>query len=280
MNESFVRFESSGTELVGVITRPEGRSRGAVLIVHPFGEEKKFAHRVLVSTAWALAKAGFMTLRFDLSGCGDSFGSFRDASITEWVGDVKSAGEVLRRETGSPEATLLGLRLGATLCVLAAGEMDKLRSMVLWEPILSGRQYMETLWRKKLIKEMMTSGRGRTSFDAARSEIERTGYIDLDGWDLGARMMDELIAVDIRRSGPPCPCRTLAVQIAFNGKVSKELEDFARTTREAGGKVEPRGIRERAIWDRIDIVPATELIESTVSWLSESSDSQVGNNAT
>ena len=269
MNERYVRFDASGTELAGVLSLPEGTPRGAVLIVHPFGEEKKFAHRALTATAWALAEAGFASLRFDLTGCGDSFGEFREASITRWTLDVKTAAALLAREAGCSEISLLGLRLGATLCWLARPEIGAIRAIVLWEPILAGKQYMETLWRKKLIKEMMTSGRGRTSFEGARAEIARAGFIDLDGWDLGGKMIDELVAIDIGKPAPPCPASVLAVQIAFNGKVSRELDSFAQALRAGGASVEVKGVRERTIWDRIDIVPATELIESTVKWLTE-----------
>ena len=68
MNESFLRFQSADTELVGTLSLPQGPPCGAVLMVHPFGEEKKFAHRVLTAASWQLAEAGFAALRFDLSG--------------------------------------------------------------------------------------------------------------------------------------------------------------------------------------------------------------------
>ena len=98
MNERFVRFTSSGTELVGVLSLPRGEPAGAALIVHPFGEESKFAHRVLTRTAWDLCEAGLATLRFDLTGCGDSFGAFREAGLSRWADDIVAAAELLRRE--------------------------------------------------------------------------------------------------------------------------------------------------------------------------------------
>jgi uncharacterized protein len=269
VNERFLRFESGSTELVGVLSVPDGDLRGAVLIVHPFAEEKKFAHRVLVNAAWTLARSGFATLRFDLSGCGDSFGTFREATLKQWLADVSCATDVLRHETGCARLSLLGLRLGATLCRLANPALNDVRALILWEPVLSGRRYVEALWRKKLIKDMMTSGRGRITFDQARAEIARIGFIDLDGWDLGAPMLDELVALDLTQAPTPCTVPTLAVQIAFNAKVSAELTDFAASEHLAGAAIDVIGIRERPIWDRIDIVPATELITRSLDWLRE-----------
>ncbi|MCD4650300.1 MAG: alpha/beta hydrolase [Candidatus Cloacimonetes bacterium] len=272
MNERFLRFQSADTELVGTLSLPQGHPCGAILIMHPFDEEKKFAHRVLTTASWQLAKAGFAALRFDLSGCGDSFGRFRDATIAQWLRDIVTAANLLRRETGCEKISLLGLRLGATLCWLGRNEVDDLDAIVLWEPILSGRKYVDILWRRKLIKEMITAGKGRTSFEAARAELEQTGFIDLDGWALGKTLLDELIELDIStpiQPVPPCPVRTLTVQIAFNAKVSGELNTFADAVRAADGSVDVAGIRERPIWDRIDIVPATELITTTINWLSQ-----------
>jgi len=267
VNERFLRFESTGAELVGVLTEPSAESRTGVLLVHPFGEEKKFAHRVLTSAAWQLAASGFAVLRFDLSGCGDSFGEFRDAGLSLWVDQVKTAAEVLRRETGCDRIALLGLRLGASLCRLAAPDVPSAGPIVLWEPVLSGKQYIEALWRKKLIKDMMTAGRGKTSFEEETRKLDANGFIDLDGWDIGRNMVDELPALDLGTVAAPSPAGMLAVQITFNGKVGRELTAFAQAERAAGSKVELVGIRERPIWDRIDIVPANELITLTVKGL-------------
>ncbi len=85
-------------------------------------------------------------------------------------------------------------------------------------------------------------------------------------------MVDELIELDISkpaRLAASCPGRTLAIQIAFNAKVSGELDAFADAVRAAEGSIDVAGIRERPIWDRIDIVPATELIATTTNWLSK-----------
>ena len=267
MDERAVRFQCDGLELVGRLTPAKGEPRGAVLVVHPMGEEKKFAHRVLVQAAWRLANAGLTVLRFDLGGSGDSFGRFRDMTLSAWRRQVVSAAELLVRETGSAALMLLGLRLGASLCWMARNEVPGAEALTLWEPVLSGKQYVESLWQRKLVREMLTGGRSRTTLEASRRELARTGFMDLDGWDVGAGLVDELTAMDLAASVlPPFPARALAVQIGFNAKVSAALETFAANVRAGGGAVETVGLRERPIWDRIDIVPAVELIETTVSF--------------
>ena len=269
MSERYLRFECELKELVGTLTEGSPGCRRGVLVVHPMGEEKKFAHRVLAQTAWALGKAGVWTLRFDLSGSGDSFGEFREATLGGWKREIIVAAAVLKRESRVEEIAVLGLRLGASLAWLVRGEIAGLREAVLWEPALSGKHYLESLWQRKLVREMMTTGKGKTTWAAGREEMTRTGYVDLDGWDLGAALAQDLEKLDLTRSEPPCPSRTLAVQIAFNGKVSPELEKFAGTVRAANGVMETMGIRERPIWDRVELVEAAELTRTTVAWLTE-----------
>ena len=85
--ESFY-LQSNTRNLLATFHQPSGETRCGILIIHPFGEEKKCAHRTLVETARALARHGIGVMRFDLSGCGDSEGDFRDARFANWTADI------------------------------------------------------------------------------------------------------------------------------------------------------------------------------------------------
>ena len=65
-------------------------------------EEKLWTHRVFVSYARQLAAAGYPVLRFDLTGHGDSEGSFSDASMATLCADLRRAIQEARRLTGVP----------------------------------------------------------------------------------------------------------------------------------------------------------------------------------
>ena len=126
---------------------------------------------------------------------------------------------------------------------------------------------LDAFCRKRKVRELALFGSVLRDDSRSDSDVDvLVTFEPNDPWSLWdwPAMMDELIALDI---STPCPAPTLAVQIAFNGKVSKELTDFADAVRSSGGTVEVRGVRERPIWDRMDIVPATELIRDTIVWL-------------
>src|SRR5665213_1134337 len=65
--------------LFGWLTWPAGgHARGGVLCAPPIGREARAGRRAVRSLALSLAQQGFVTLRFDYDGTGDSSGDFND----------------------------------------------------------------------------------------------------------------------------------------------------------------------------------------------------------
>jgi pimeloyl-ACP methyl ester carboxylesterase len=137
-------FGSSERRLFGVYhgaeqSRP--RSRG-VVICQPFGHEYIRAHRALRQMAAQLAAAGVHVLRFDYYGCGDSAGDGHEGSLTQWVTDVHTAIDELKDTADLSSVSLAGVRLGATLGALAAAARDDVDTLLLWDPVLKGGEYV------------------------------------------------------------------------------------------------------------------------------------------
>ena len=274
--EEPIRFRAAERELAGILHAPaSGTARSAVLVVHPFAEEKKFSHRVLVELARALAAKDIATLRFDLSGEGDSSGDSESATLGAWLADIASARAELAKRFPDVPLAILGLRLGATLALASAvaemGTVPQQRGqspfLVLWEPILSGAKYIDEILRRRMIKEMMTTGKKATGRDAVLAQIEADGFLDLDGLAIGKTLLSDISALDAKTLAARFSGRALLVQIAFNARVSPALEELASTMRAAGAKAEAVGVKEQVIWDRVELVEAKELIATTVDWI-------------
>ncbi len=93
-----------------------------------------------------LSATGIHTLRFDFFGTGDSAGEMVDADLAGWETDIELAMEELLDIVGSARMTLIGLRLGATLAARVAARRSRdLDALVLWDPILSGPDYLASL---------------------------------------------------------------------------------------------------------------------------------------
>jgi exosortase A-associated hydrolase 2 len=117
----------------------------AVVLCYPMGHEYIRCHRALGQLAIRLAGSGFGVLRFDYRGCGDSAGESHQASLSDWLDDIAAATSELRARDGSRRICLVGLRLGATLGMMVGARGGNIDSMILWDPVVEGRPYLEEI---------------------------------------------------------------------------------------------------------------------------------------
>jgi pimeloyl-ACP methyl ester carboxylesterase len=136
-------FGTSDRQLLGIYHSPPGlaRPRGVVLCP-PAPQEYMRTHGVFRKLATMLARDGFHVLRFDYYGTGDSSGGSRDGSLGEWRQNIVDAVTDLKECSGLTKVSLFGLRLGATLAALTP--LDVL-SLLLWEPVVTGKKYLDEL---------------------------------------------------------------------------------------------------------------------------------------
>lgn len=127
---------------------PPAQARGAaggVVICAPFGHEYTRSYRALRNLATALAGAGLHVLRFDYSGCGDSAGSGRDATVEQWHADVAIAVDELKDMAALPRVAIIGVRFGAALAAVAASRRGDIDTLVLWDPVITGSRHLQEL---------------------------------------------------------------------------------------------------------------------------------------
>jgi pimeloyl-ACP methyl ester carboxylesterase len=134
-------------DLVGIFHPATGDTHldAAVLICPPIAHEHIRAHRALRFLATQLARAGLDVLRFDYFGVGDSAGASGEGRVARWQDDVASAADELLALSGARSLSVLGMRFGATLAATAS--LSRLDHLVLWDPVLSGAQYLAHLER-------------------------------------------------------------------------------------------------------------------------------------
>jgi len=140
-------FGSSQKRLFGVYHAPE-TSRAApagVVICQPFGHEYIRAHRALRNLAVRLSGAGLHVMRFDYYGSGDSAGEGDEATLAQWKADVGSAIDELKDMSDLSRVSLIGVRLGATLAAVAFAERKDVDTMVLWDPVVRGEDYLREI---------------------------------------------------------------------------------------------------------------------------------------
>jgi alpha-beta hydrolase superfamily lysophospholipase len=141
-------FAQERRPLFGWLHRPDSQvSHGVgLLICSPLGYDSITSHRSLRHLAEAAAARGFPALRFDYDGIGDSAGQDVDpARVDAWVESICVAARELREQAGVAEVVAFGIRLGATLAMLAAQRAPGITGAILVNPVVEGRRYLREL---------------------------------------------------------------------------------------------------------------------------------------
>ncbi|MDZ7269338.1 MAG: alpha/beta hydrolase [candidate division KSB1 bacterium] len=158
-----------------------------VVICNPIGQEHIRAHRALRLLATRLNQAGFHVLRFDYYGCGDSAGESEEGTLEQWREDVAHAVTELKKHARVNQVALLGLRLGASLSLLAGSQREDVTSLILWEPVVSGAQYLQ-----RLLKDHEQWG-----IDAGLKSKPANGNLEVLGFPLPASLRHSLTRLNL-----------------------------------------------------------------------------------
>ena len=169
-----------------------GTPLGACVICPPWGREGVLARRALRHLAEQLTQAGYLVLRIDLPGSGQSEGDDWQAErLPAWQQAVHQATDWLRTHTGVSHVHLLGLRWGATVAWQCASERQDIASLVALAPIPKGRAFV----REQTMLQASTAPEHRAH---GEDVLEATGFI------LTAATQAAMSAVDLT-SVPGCP---------------------------------------------------------------------------
>lgn len=251
-------FGVAGEELFGVYHRPQGGvpRESAVVVCHPLGQEYIRAHRGLRQLAVRLADAGFPVLRFDLYGCGDSLGDPGDGTLERWREDVAAAVAEARARSAAERACLVGLRLGATLAALVGADDSAVDAVVLWEPVVGGRGYLDELDAQHAERLVLYPARVKAS---ARERSEVLGFPVSEG--LRAR----LAQVDLLG----LPGRPARRALIVEGEATPEAQELKEALERLGCRVDYECRPTQRMWieDINRIVVPHEALQAIVSWL-------------
>jgi len=85
-------------------------------------------------------------MRLDYHGLGDSSGQVEQIdSISVWQRNIDEAIEHLKQTCGAQTVMLVGQRFGGTLAAQVAKRRQDVNSVVLWEPVIDGKIYLNQL---------------------------------------------------------------------------------------------------------------------------------------
>ena len=140
--EKPIVFENLGQQLVGILHIPnklnENKKVPAIVLFHGFRGSKTETHRLFVQIARKLCNIGFVILRFDFRGSGDSEGEFEDMTVQGEVSDAKKSIDFLQKQKFVDEERIgvIGLSLGGRVATILASKDERIKFIVLLSPAL------------------------------------------------------------------------------------------------------------------------------------------------
>lgn len=237
-----------------------GATTGMVLC-NPFGHDALCVHRGWRDFAEALTVAGGIpVLRFDYPGTGDSEGNEADPQrFRAWIDSIKAATQYLRAATGVTRLILCGLRLGATLAVVAAEELRDVDALVLMAPVIAGKRYIRELGMQHQSWLKTPNGRaGAQADDDGRA-------VGAFGFKLYADTLEQLAAVDLGQRERPAAPRVLLHDTCNSVSMSQLVEHYRGHGTSADVQIFPE--YDKFLVDARLSVPPRRAFNSVLEWL-------------
>ena len=132
--EEKIAFRSDGLEIAGILDRPadykRGERRPAFIVLHGFGGNKDGQGQSVVAKQFA--EWGYLTLRIDFRGCGESEGERGRIICLDQVADTRNALSYLagRPEVDPERIALVGSSFGAAVAVFTGGADRRVAAVI------------------------------------------------------------------------------------------------------------------------------------------------------
>ncbi|MDE3838972.1 alpha/beta hydrolase [Bacillus methanolicus] len=108
-----------------------------VIICHGFTSSRIGVDRLFVKTAHALTLDGFVVVRFDYEGCGESPGVYGNSGLDELIEQTKAVIDfgIKLKNIDYNQVVLLGHSLGGATALLTAVEDGRVNKLILWSAV-------------------------------------------------------------------------------------------------------------------------------------------------
>jgi hypothetical protein len=190
-NDEPVKIPGNGFVLAGTLSRPTSSAEtrlAAVVLVGGSGptdrDEMMYGVPVLGQIANALAEAGFIVLRYDKRGIGQSGGRAEAASLADFAEDVRAAVKWLsdRKDVDAKRIAVAGHSDGGTVALMAAAREKRIAAaVVLGTSGVTGAELVLAQQQRVLSRSKMTAEEQQAKVDLQKRIHE--AVITGKGWD-------------------------------------------------------------------------------------------------
>lgn len=223
------------------------------LYCHPLFDERKCAHRFSYTVSKAFEKNSLKLERFDYRGTGEADGAFCEITLDSLRKDLQT-------EVGHDTVCLIGTRFGATAAFdYGCQDQSAIRTLVLIEPVVSGQGYVEYLFRKQHLKDMMTGNHSELA--------NHNGFCNLEGYKTSSRFLEQIRQLNLFEIQNRLKAKVVFIaQISASENINPEYDVLAGHLRKNGIQAVVEVFNLPVFWERIPDGDYSILTEKIVEW--------------
>ncbi|HLX29962.1 MAG TPA: hydrolase 2, exosortase A system-associated [Casimicrobiaceae bacterium] len=241
---------------------------GSILHVPAFGDELNKARAMTARAARAFAALGYGVLQIDLFGCGDSAGEHREGTLSVWAANLDDAIDWLVARGASSPPLLWALRTGALLVPSLLSGKARDAPLILWQPVVSGAQYLTHLLRQKTVSDMDDAG-ARIGTGALRARLAAGETLEIGGYAISPTLAVEMDKVEF---GVPAGYRGridwFEVVNSAPAALPPAASSRSNALRDADVRVECHAVSGPGFWQSVEIERCDALVEASANVLS------------
>lgn len=248
---------------------PDSPATRSILIVPPFGEEMNKCRPMMSALARRIATAGDAALLVDLYGTGDSDGDLMDTSVERWRDDLKAARDWAARQ-GAPVNALVAIRFGALLAASSAALIEDVRTLMFWQPVVSGELALTQLLRIRVAASALSSAGKRETVPELLAELDQGGSIEVAGYRLTGQLAAGVRELALNRQTPGAHTVVRWLEVSPQppvqpGRATQQVVDGWVAS---GLDVQYEALAGESFWTSTEIVHCEPLIDHSMALLS------------
>jgi pimeloyl-ACP methyl ester carboxylesterase len=179
----------------------------------------------------------------------------------QWLTDIAAAIREIRNKRGVRQICLVGLRLGGALAALAGAARRDLDGLVLWDPVINGRTYLEEM-------SALHQERLRILFrDAPQDTPKAERPTEIIGFPLTPALWTALENLDLLALQQK-PAQNVFVIASIEGAYAGSLREHLKSL---GARVAYQDLCSPPIWrgETHTVLVPHQLLQAIVAWLAE-----------
>ena len=205
-----------GELMRGVINTPDDFDRykkyPTVIFFHGFGSDRNGSTGFRNQHSKHLTDRGFVTIRFDFLGCGESEGSFYDMTVSRELREAEAIDDFARMKYFVDKDRLywIGHSLGGVISTLLAYKL-KPKALILLAPAsdMNNKDYLKVMAKTIFEGEVSGGVSNNKSYDELIRKIEDA---DIGGMKIHKRFLIDFIPKDIYGAAKKYPRKVLIMR--------------------------------------------------------------------